>query len=364
MKGPVVDRVDARALTIPTETPEADGTLEWTSTTVVLAEVAAGGLTGLGYSYAAAAAVSVISETLGGVLTGRDAFDVEAAWNAMLRQVRNIGRPGVAACAISALDTALWDLKAKALGLPLCRLLGQAREAVPVYGSGGFTNYDDHRLRDQLGGWVRDGGCGAVKMKVGADPAADPRRMALAREAIGETAELMIDANGALDAKGAVGMALEAADLGVVWFEEPVSSDDLDGLAFVRAQAPPPIKVAAGEYGYDPWYFARMLGEGAVDALQADATRCLGVTGFLKAATLAQAAHTPFSAHCAPTLHLHPACAAPGLLHVEWFFDHARIEPMLFDGAPVLRDGAIRPDLTRPGLGLELKRADAERFAA
>ncbi|MGH8143030.1 MAG: enolase C-terminal domain-like protein, partial [Steroidobacteraceae bacterium] len=147
------------------------------------------------------------------------------------------------------------------------------------------------------------------------------------------------------------------------WLEEPVSADDLCGLRRVRDRAPRTMEIAAGEYGYSLDYFRRMLEAGAIDVQQADATRCGGVTGFLQAAALCEAFHVDLSAHCAPALHCHLGCAAPRFRHVEWFHDHVRIERMLFDGAPVPHAGIIRPDGSRPGLGLLLRRSDAERFA-
>jgi L-alanine-DL-glutamate epimerase-like enolase superfamily enzyme len=361
--GPKVSEVSARALTIPTDAPESDGTFAWTGTTVVIVHVRAGGREGLGYTYASAAAAEVVRETLAQAVAGRDALDVAGAWEAMWRQVRNLGSRGVCACAISAVDAALWDLKARLLDLPLCRLLGRRRDQVPVYGSGGFTSYEDRRLREQLSGWA-EAGCRWVKMKVGREPTKDLERVKAARQAIGGRAELFVDANGAFRPKEALYYAERFASFGVRWFEEPTSSDDLAGLRAVREQGPAGMEVAAGEYGFDPFYFRRMLEAEAVDVIQADVTRCLGVTGFLKAAELAAAHNRPLSGHCAPALHLHVACAAPGLRHLEWFHDHVRIESLLFDGAPRLRDGLIAPDLSRPGLGLELKAQDAQRYAA
>jgi L-alanine-DL-glutamate epimerase-like enolase superfamily enzyme len=200
-----------------------------------------------------------------------------------------------------------------------------------------------------------------VKMKVGRDPAEDPRRVLAAREAIGAT-QLFVDANGAYARKQALALARQFAELDVRWFEEPVSSDDLAGLRLLRDQGPAGLDIAAGEYGYDPFYFRRMLEAGAVDVLQADATRCGGVSGFLAAHALADAHGLPLSAHCAPALHAHLGCALPRVRHLEYFHDHQRIEGMLFDGAPTPRDGQLAPDLTRPGLGLTLREADAQRF--
>jgi L-alanine-DL-glutamate epimerase-like enolase superfamily enzyme len=282
----------------------------------------------------------------------------------MQREVRNAGRPGICAAAISAVDTALWDLKARLLDLPLAGLLGAARESVPIYGSGGFTSYDDDRLRHQLSGWVAEG-IGAVKMKIGAQAGDDLRRIEVARDAIGDGAELFVDANGAYQRKQALALAGRVAEMGVTWFEEPVSSDDLEGLRLLRDRVPAPVRIAAGEYGYDGRYFRRMLEAGAVDVLQADATRCMGVTGFMQAAALAAAFELPISAHTAPALHLHTCTAVGGALApLEWFHDHVRIESMLFEGAPRPRDGAIAVDWTRPGLGIELNEEEAQRYAA
>jgi L-alanine-DL-glutamate epimerase-like enolase superfamily enzyme len=304
----------------------------------------------------------LIQGVLADAIMGQDAIAIEARWTAMNAAVRNIGRPGTASCAISAVDTAMWDLKAKHLGIALAALLGQARDSVPVYGSGGFTSYDEARLRDQLGAWAADG-CRWVKMKVGRMPTRDLERVNAAKTAIGE-AELFVDANGAYTRKQALGFAKAFREHGVTWFEEPVPSDDLAGLRLLRDRAPGGMSVAAGEYGYTPHYFRAMLEAGAVDVLQADATRCGGITGFLRAAALCDAFQLPLSSHCAPALHLAPASAAPRLAHIEWFHDHVRIEHMLLDGGPRLKDGRITPDLSRPGHGLVLREADARRFEA
>jgi len=360
--GANIARLEISAYTIPTDSPEADGTIAWDSTTLVLVEATAGDVTGLGYSYANPATARLIYDLLAQVVVGRDAMAVPSAWAAMGHAIRNLGRPGVVSMAISAVDNALWDLKARLLGLPLITLLGAARDRMPIYGSGGFTSYTDDRLRSQLGGWVAQG-IPRVKMKIGTHPDDDLARVRVARDAIGAGAALMVDANGAYSRKQSLAFADAFADLNVVWFEEPVSSDDLDGLRLIRDRAPSGMDIAAGEYGYTLDYFRHMLDAGAVDVIQADATRCAGITGFLRAATLAEAHHLPLSAHCAPALHIHPACAVPTLAPCEYFHDHARIERMLFDGAPTPQDGALRPDLSRPGMGLEFKRADAARYA-
>ncbi len=354
------------AYRVPTDAPEADGTFAWDATTLIVVELDAGDQTGLGYTYADASLVRLIEGHFRDLLIEADAFAIGRTNARLWASVRNLGRSGLAACAISAVDCALWDLKARLLGLPLAQLLGVRREHVAVYGSGGFTSYDDARLREQLGRWVQEDGCRWVKMKVGADAPRDGERVRAARDAIGEAAGLFIDANGAHTPRSAIAFAQQVAEQRVGWFEEPVSSDDLPGLRQVRdaiGASGQAMDVAAGEYAYTPDDFRRFVEHRAVDVLQADLTRCGGVTGFLQAAALCEAFHLDLSAHCAPALHLHVCCAAPRFRHQEWFHDHVRLEALLFDGAPHLQNGAVTPDLTRAGHGLRLREADARRYA-
>jgi L-alanine-DL-glutamate epimerase-like enolase superfamily enzyme len=355
-----VDEVRASAYTVPTDRPESDGTMQWDSTTLVLVEVSAGDETGLGWTYCAAPAAAVVRELLADVVEGRCAFDVAGAQLAMRRALRNAGYPGIGSCAVSAVDVALWDLKAKLLGVPLVALLGAVHETVPVYGSGGFCSYSDAELAEQLAGWVADG-IPRVKIKVGREPERDPVRVRAARDAIGDDAELYVDANGALSVKQASRAAAEYSAFSVTWFEEPVSSLDLDGLRRLRELVPPGMEIAAGEYAYTPADFRDLVG--SVDCLQADATRCGGITGLLTAGALAAAHELDLAGHTAPTIHTHALPAVPRLRHLEWFHDHVRIERMFFDGFVEPVDGAVLPDRARPGLGVELKRADAARSA-
>jgi L-alanine-DL-glutamate epimerase-like enolase superfamily enzyme len=356
-----IENLEVSAYTIPTDYPEADGTISWDKTTLVLVELTGGGQQGFGYTYADKPTAALIHDKLAELVIGRDPCAIPETWVALVKAIRNLGRPGIAAMAISAVDNALWDLKAKLLGLPLVTLLGAARSAAPIYGSGGFTSYPITMLQEQLGGWVAQG-IPRVKMKVGTHPEEDWDRARAARQAIGQDTALFVDANGAYSRKQALYFAERYAELHVTWFEEPVSSDDLAGLHLIRDRAPAGMDIAAGEYGYDAYYFRRMLDAEAVDVLQADTTRCLGITGFLHAATLADAHHLELSAHCAPSQSAHVCCAVPNYRNLEYFHDHVRIEHMLFDGTLTPVNGALRPDLSRPGVGLELKRRDAERY--
>jgi len=358
-----VDRIEAAAYTVPTDCPESDGTLQWDSTTLVLVHAHGGNEVGLGYTYANAAAATFIRDGLSEVVRGEDAMCPAANWNAMVSKSRNSGRPGIVAMAISAVDIALWDLKARLLNIPLVTLLGAVRESVPIYASGGFTSYSNEQLQNQLAGWAEQGITG-VKMKVGRDADADIERVRLARYAIGPATELFVDANGAYSRKQALAQAEKFTEMEVCWFEEPVSSDDLEGLRLLRNRAPAGMEIAAGEYGYDAGYFRRMLAAAAVDVLQSDATRCGGITGFLQVSALCQAFHLPLSAHTAPTVHMHIGCASTPLRHLEYFHDHVRIEDMFFEGVQQPVGGELSPDLSRPGLGIEWKKADAQRFAA
>ncbi|HEY2763302.1 MAG TPA: enolase C-terminal domain-like protein [Pseudonocardiaceae bacterium] len=360
----MVRSVRAAAYVIPTDAPEADGTLSWDATSLVVCEVEAGQIRGLGYSYAHQACVPLIENTLAAVLTGRDVLDVPGAWTAMQREIRNVGWPGVAACSLSAVETALYDAKARLLDLPLASLFGRCHEAVPVYGSGGFTSYDDERTGGQLRRWVHEQRIPRVKIKIGESWGTrvdrDLHRVALARSVVGDGVELYVDANGGYGVGQAVRIGRALADQGVTWFEEPVSSDHPAGLAQVRGQVTP--DVAAGEYGYHLPYFAAMLAAQAVDCLQIDVTRCGGYGEWLRAAATAASCGIDVSGHCAPNLSAHVASATPNLRHVEYFHDHERIERILFDGTLEPDGGALRPDLSRPGHGLALKHADAEPY--
>lgn len=359
-----VAEVEASVYTVPTDAPEADGTLAWDSTTMVLVQARAAGVCGTGWTYGPPACAAVVTDILADVVIGSAALDTGAAFQAMVRAVRNAGRPGVAGYAISAVDIALWDLKARLLDLPLHRLLGAVRAEVPVYGSGGFTAYDSGQLRDQLTHWVHKQGIGRVKIKIGeswgADEARDLARMREARETVGPEAELYVDANGGYTAKQAIRVMAAAAEENVTWLEEPVSSDDLAGLRQVRDGVR--ADVAAGEYGCDLTYFRRMCAAGAVDCLQADVTRCGGITEWLRIAAIAAAHHLQISGHCAPHLHAAVGAAVPNLRHLEWFADHVRIEEMFFDGTLDPAGGTLRPDPLAPGHGLALRTEAAEPY--
>jgi L-alanine-DL-glutamate epimerase-like enolase superfamily enzyme len=360
-----VDEIVAYAFTVPTDGPEgkeSDGTLEWDSTTMVLVQAHAAGETGIGYTYGHVSVASFVESKLASVVVGADAFAPPLAWSRMMAAIRNAGQPGVGAMAVSAVDIALWDLKARLSGQALYRVLPAFHDEVPVYGSGGFTNYPNDRLADQLVGWVEQG-IPRVKMKTSRTPEADPGRLAAVRDAIGDEPELFTDANGALRGKQALYWARRFADeWNVRWLEEPVSSQDLRGLSLLRRHGPPGLDIAAGEYGFLLHDFAVLLDADAVDCLQADVTRCGGITGLLQVGGLAAARETDLSGHCAPAVSAHAFCAVPTRRHLEYFHDHVRLEHLAFEGNLSPAGGALRPDPDRPGLGLDVKWADLRPY--
>ncbi|MEC3919009.1 enolase C-terminal domain-like protein [Nocardia sp. CDC160] len=338
MKTPDIDGITVEVYRFPTPQPEADGTLTWDATTAVVVTVAAEYERGLGWTYSSPAAATVIERHLAPLLLGSSPDDIPDTWDRMHKACRNIGTSGVVAHAISAVDIALWDLKARLLELPLPTLFGKVREATAVYGSGGFVNLSDDQLAEQVLAW-ESAGCTAVKIKIGIDRRRDLERIALVDKLTGNDTQIMVDANGAYSPGEARRMGHELDRLGVTWFEEPVTSDDPAGLRMVRDALR--CDVTAGEYICTAAEAVHLID--AVDCLQLDVTRCGGYTGFRYAASLAAYHHRDISAHCAPALTASIAASMPRLRHVEWFIDHARLEPLLVEGAPQVQDGRIPP---------------------
>lgn len=357
----LISSLNVSVYRIPTGYPESDGTLSWESTTMILVEIEAAGKTGLGYTYGHHSIAELINRDLKELVIGRSCFHIESITSSMIEHVRNNGMCGIAMMAVSAVDISLWDLKAKLFGVPLAVLLGMVHKDVLVYGSGGFTSYSTGQIEQQFTNWVSYG-IKSFKMKVGRKPEEDTNRVKAARSSIGPGRFLFVDANGAYTVRQALQKAEEFHESGVTWFEEPVSSDNLKGLSFLREHVPPEMNLTAGEYGYNLPYFARMIEEKSVDILQADATRCGGITGFLKVGYLCEAHQIPFSSHCAPAIHYQAALSLPSFFIAEYFHDHVRIEEEFFEGVPVPANGALTPDPDRPGLGLELKKQDVEKY--
>jgi len=356
-----IEPIEVEAYTVPTDAPESDGTYAWNDTTMVLVHARSGDKTGIGYTYADTATAVLARDRLANQVIGLDPMNLPLVWNTMVSTLRNLGACGPGAMAISAIDNALWDLKAKLLGLPLVVLLGAVRDALPMYGSGGFTSYTDEQLCRQFTDWAEQG-LTMMKMKVGREPDRDLHRVEVAREAIGTGIQLFVDANSAYDRKSALYFMERFSEFDVRWMEQPLLPEDRVGMRWLRERGPARMDVTDGEYGYGLPYFRDMIEAETVDVVMADATRCCGITGFLKVGALCEAHRLPMSSHCAPLLHLHAGCALPAMMHAEYFHDHVRIERLFFDGVPELKHGALSPDLSAPGFGFEFKSADAQGY--
>ncbi len=356
-----IDRATVAAYMVPTEEPESDGTLTWDATTLVLVQIESNGKTGLGYTYADGATARLINDKLLPLLVTHDAMAINVRWHDMVVAMRNLGRPGIASMAIAAVDTALWDLKAKLLDLPLAALLGLARPAVEVYGSGGFTNYSEEQLKRQLHDWAQ-AGMRHVKMKVGRDPAGDIERVYAARDAIGNMAELFVDANGAYTRKQALEFAATSPTAA-----SPGSRSRCGGRPGRIAPAARPRPARHGDRGrrirLRPALFPPHAG-GAGGRCAAGRRHPLRRHHRFsrRRRACAKPSMSRCRAHCAPTLHLPLCCAARPVVHLEYFHDHARIEHLLFDGAPLPQNGRLAPDMSRPGFGIEFKEADAQCY--
>lgn len=313
------------------------------------------GLEGLGISAGHSAVQAVVEHTLKDVLIGQDPFDVEKLWNLMFWHVRGFGRKGVAFCAISALDIALWDLKAKALGLPLYKLLGPYTDSVPVYGSGGWTNFDESQLVEEQLGYV-ERGFRRIKMKVGKDFGTredeDVKRLATVRKAVGDDVEIYVDANNGYYAKQAIRMSKVFEEFDVKWLEEPVLADDVEGLAAVARATT--IPVATGEHEYTKFGFKDLIARGGADIVQPDVGRVGGVTEWLKVAHLAHAFNLPVAPHSYQLIHLHVACATPNLKVVEYLGAVEQSDRVWYAEFAEPVNGMWSPDPTKLGLGLEL----------
>ncbi|MCL4535018.1 MAG: mandelate racemase/muconate lactonizing enzyme family protein [Bacteroidetes bacterium] len=321
------------------------------------------GIEGLGWAAGNRGIQAVIETTLKDVLLDKDPLFIEKRWWEMFWTVRGVGRKGIAFCAISAVDIALWDLRAKYHKVPLYQLLGPYTDSVPIYGSGGWTDFTEEELIREQMGYVEQG-IPRVKMKVGKDfgqaEREDVHRLAAVRKALGDDVEIYIDANNGYYAKQAIYMAREFAQYNVGWFEEPVLADDIDGLAAVAAAID--IPVATGEHEYTKYGFKDLITRGGADIVQPDVGRVGGITEWMKVAHLAQAFNLPVAPHAVQTVHLHLACATPNLKVVEYLRVVEDDDKLLFVDFPQQKNGMWSPFKDRPGLGLELNPDTVKKY--
>jgi L-alanine-DL-glutamate epimerase-like enolase superfamily enzyme len=315
------------------------------------------GIEGIGVTYhevGGEATKSLIDEAIAPRLIGRDPFDTEVLWNEFFGYLRGVGRKGLAFGALSAVDIALWDIKGKALGMPLYKLFGGGRTAVPVYASGGWTSYSDEKLVEEVQGML-DRGFSTVKVKVGVEGGTNPNRdlarVRKLREAIGPDVRLLLDANNCWDAATAARFANRVAEYDPFLLEEPVFADDIPGLA--RFKRSTDIPLGTGEHEYTRFGVRDLLLADAVDVVQADGARVGGFTEMLKIAALTQAWNVPFAPHAMENIHLHLLAAIPNGLFLERLLLFEDVTARVFADAPVPIDGHLHvPDL--PGLGLAL----------
>jgi D-arabinonate dehydratase len=323
------------------------------------------GLEGLGVGGGAMSAKVLIESSLKPLLIGQDPLAIEKLWDDMFWQVRGVGRKGIAFCAISAVDTALWDLKAKFFNVPLYKLLGAYTDTVPIYGSGGWTHFNLDELLAEQTGYVEQG-MKSVKMKVGKDfgrsEREDIERLAAVRAAVGDDIEVLIDANNGYYAKQAIRMAREFEPYHVGWFEEPVLADDIDCLAAVAAAID--IPVATGEHEYTKFGFRDLIARGGADIVQPDIGRVGGVTEWLKVAHLAHAFNLPVAPHAYQVIHLHVACAIPNLRIVEYLGIVEEFDKIVYTEFPQPKEGMWSPDPDKPGLGLALNPEIVQKYGS
>lgn len=352
-----INKVETTLVPIPRDPPVADSTSKSMPTGghCFVYIHSNDGITGLGMSQASRAVQAVIEEELAPYLVDKDPLDIERLWSEMFWKLRSLGRKGIAIQALSAVDIALWDLKARSLNLPLYKLLGAARDRVPVYGSGGWTSYSQDELVSEQAGYV-DRGFSSTKMKVGMDAgtnvSVDMERLHAVRDAIGSDIELLIDANNGYTAKQAISLISQFESYQVAWLEEPVPADDIDGLAQVVDKSRIPI--ATGEHEYTKWGFKEILTRRAADIAQPDVGRVGGITEWLKVASMADAFGIPIAPHSYQLVHRHLCMAIPNLRIVEYLGTREREDELLYLDWDKPVNGFWGPDPEKPGLGLEV----------
>lgn len=321
------------------------------------------GVEGIGYAgflpSAMLPALKAALDGLAGLAMGRDPLDHEAVRLDLLEQ-GGFGSPaGLVTRAVSAVETALWDIKGKVHGQPLWKLLGGLRNRVPCYASGYL--WRNHGLDELAATAARlvEQGFRAMKLRLGAQrsAAAEVERLKVLRQAVGAEIELMVDINQGWDVNRAirVGRMMEAWDL--YWLEDPIHFEDYDGMARIADALDTPL--ASGEYHYGAAPFAHMLKRGSIDIAMVDLLRAGGIAGWMKIANLAEAMNAPIVSHLATEIQAHTVAAAPNGLtveHMPWTFPMFEQEPVVEDGEIVLSDA--------PGLGLSFDAEALDRCAA
>ena len=315
------------------------------------------GIEGFGVTYhevGGEATKVLIEKNIAPRLIGKDPFETEVIWQDMFQYLRGVGRKGLMFCALSAVDIALWDLKGKIIDMPLYRLFGGNQTEIPVYGSGGWTSYDDDELVEEMKQIVASG-YKHIKFKVGYEGGKNPRRdlerVRKVREAVGPEIGIMLDANNCWDAATGARFANQVKDYDIMFLEEPVFADDIPGLRKYKQSTDLPL--ATGEHEYTKWGARDLILNNAADIVQLDGTRAGGFTEMLKVAALTQAWNLKFAPHAMENIHIHLVSACPNALFLERLIMFEEITRNIYIDAPEPVNGIMTiPDL--PGLGLKL----------
>lgn len=315
------------------------------------------GLEGFGVTYhevGGEAIKTLIDHDMAPKLIGRDPLENEVIWQEFFHYFRGVGRKGLMFCALSAVDIALWDLKGKILNLPIYKLLGGNKNKIPVYGSGGWTSYEDDQLVEEMQQIVSRG-YQMIKFKVGVEGGTNLRRDILrvqkVREAVGPEIRILLDANNCWDAATAVTFANRVKEYDIMFLEEPVFADDIPGLKRFKQGTDMPL--ATGEHEYTKFGARDLILNEAADIVQMDGTRAGGFTEMLKIAAITQAWNLKFAPHAMENIHLQLMGAIPNALSLERLLLFEDLTAKIYKNPPLPEAGYMYiPDL--PGLGLEL----------
>ena len=319
------------------------------------------GIEGIGYAgFASGIMTKALKNALDALAeqtVGRDPMMVEAVGQKLMAMAGGGAPAGLVTRAVSAIDVALWDIKGKALGQPVYKLLGGFRDRVPTYASGHLWRTYDADALAETGPKLVEQGFRAMKFRMGAEDtlAKDLTRMRALREAVGDDVDIMVDINQGWDVNTAIAAGKEIAEQNLFWLEDPVNHQDYDGLARIADALDTPI--AAGEYHYGIMPFRHMLEHRSIDIVMVDLLRAGGLTQWIKVAHMAEAFNLPVVSHLAPEILAHGVAAVPNGLTVEympWSVELFQQSPKIEDGLLVLPEA--------PGLGLEFDEDALARF--
>lgn len=357
-----IERVETAYYRLPLEAAGDAGHGLLDTEELITLKLYAGGLVGHGYSYTIGkggrAVKALIDHDIAPAVVGRDARDIDGIWRLLWQRLLFVGRGGLAAFAVAALDIALWDLRGLAEGRPLYALLGAEARPIPAYGSGVDLPKPLDGLLRQTEGFMERGLPG-VKVKIGrADPREDEARIAAVRRLVGPDVDLMVDANMVWGAHEALERGRRLEPHGLYWYEEPTIPEDVAGHAMLARELSVPI--AIGESLHSPFEFQRYLDEGAVHVVQIDPVTNGGITVSLRAIAMADAAGLRISSHYADELSAHLLCAGRGSVYLE---KHAfALDPYLQEPQQVV-GGHVRPTEV-PGTGMRFDEAALAPFSA